>query len=86
MNTLTPGSRISGSGFDPETGGFKDLSVDGVKIDKRLIISAPHLVIALDRIMLKAIHRQAAGGDLFDFQDSLRECADIARAALAKVR
>lgn len=84
MNQHTPGPRITGSGFNSETGGFKHLSVDGVRVDVRLVVSAQNLLEALDRIMLKAVRQQAVGGDLLDFQDRLRECADIARAAIAK--
>lgn len=39
---------------------------------------------ALHEIMLHAVRRQAAGGDIYDFQDTLRQCADMARAAIAK--
>ena len=80
----TPGPVVQGEGFDAATGGFKRLLIDGAPVDARLAASAQDFLVALDRIMLKAVRRQAAGGDLYDFQDSLRECADIARSAIAK--
>jgi len=43
----------------------------------------PALIAALEGVMLRAVRQQANGGDLLDFQDALRECADTARAALA---
>jgi hypothetical protein len=44
----------------------------------------PDLLEALLDILLKADRQQAANGDKMDFQDSLRECGNIARAALSK--
>lgn len=52
--------------------------------DVGVIAAAPDLRATLETIMLKAVRQQAAGGDLIDFQDRLRECADLARAALAR--
>jgi hypothetical protein len=40
---------------------------------------------AIKEIQLHAVRRQAEGGDLYDFQDTLRQCADMARAALRSV-
>ena len=42
------------------------------------------LVDALQKVLLCAVRQQAEGGDILDFQDRLRECADIARVALKK--
>jgi hypothetical protein len=77
---------ISGDGFDAVNGGFSRLLIDGVPVDARLAASAQDLLTALDRIMLKAVRQQAYGGDLYDFQDRLRECADIARGAISRAR
>ena len=40
----------------------------------------------LQSILLRAVRQQASGGGLMTFQDALRECADQARAALARAR
>lgn len=50
----------------------------------RLIAAAPELLDALTDIVVVAARRQADGGDLLDFQDSLRRCGDIARAVIKK--
>ena len=50
----------------------------------RLIAAAPELLAALQEIAIAASRQQGSGGDVFDFQDRLRECGDKARAAIAK--
>lgn len=51
----------------------------------RLRQTAIDLQTDLRRIMLHADKRQASGGDFYDYADSLRNCADIARAALDRL-
>lgn len=52
----------------------------------QIFAAAPELLEALEKILLKAVRQQASGGDLLDFRDRLRECGDIARAAIAKAK
>lgn len=59
----------------------KDPNADA---NAQLIAAAPEPLVALQSILLRAVRQQASGGDLLDFQDRLRECADTARAAIAK--
>jgi hypothetical protein len=42
------------------------------------------LLDTIKRINLRAVRQQAKGGGLFDFQDALRECADMARATISR--
>jgi hypothetical protein len=42
------------------------------------------LLAALRDIQLAAVRQQASGGDLMDFQDALRRCADKARPLTAR--
>lgn len=50
----------------------------------KAIAALPDVLAALNDILLRAVRQQANGGDIYDFQDALRECADKARAALKK--
>lgn len=93
MNTQqTPAlARISGSGFDPETGGFAHLSLDGVRLETRQVAALPELIAALERanrVFAELAHSSFIVGDDYgsiDMRQRIRAAHEVTYAAIAKI-
>lgn len=90
MNKLTPGPRISGSGFNSETGGFAKLLCDGVEVDTRQVAALPQLLSALERanrILAELAHSSFIPGEDYgsvDMRQRIRSAHADAYLALTK--